>query len=58
MEDAHNIRIFSMAKLALSSIDRISGDDLCWREQSMHKAILIGGIAVLVASNQILEGDL
>ena len=44
-----------MADLAISSIAKLSDDYLTWKEPFVHKAILISGLSVFIASIKLLE---
>lgn len=47
-----------MARLTISAIERSTKDHACWKEPSIHKAILVSGLSVLIASIKLLEKDL
>ncbi|MFL0785029.1 MAG: hypothetical protein AB8A43_02775 [Prochlorococcus sp.] len=47
-----------MARLTLSALDRISKDPSCWRDPMVHRALLISGLSVLTAANQLLRADI
>ncbi len=47
-----------MARLTISALKRVSGDSSCWSEPVVHKALLVSGLSVLLASTILLRGDL
>ena len=47
-----------MAELTISAIDRISENHASWKAPSVHKAILLSGLSLLIAANEVIENDL
>ena len=47
-----------MARLTLSALERASGDPSIWREPTVHQALLISGLSVLVSGLGLLQQDL
>jgi hypothetical protein len=47
-----------MARFTLSALDRISRDPSCWRDPTVHRALLVSGLSVLTAANQLLQTDI
>jgi len=47
-----------MAELTISAIYRISENPASWKEPSVHKAILLSGLSLLIAANEVIENDL
>tara|TARA_B100000131_G_C17863455_1_gene511101 strand:+ start:208 stop:390 length:183 start_codon:yes stop_codon:yes gene_type:complete len=48
----------SLAELAISSIAKISHDSASWREPMVHRAILLSGMSLLIASIKLVNEDL
>ncbi len=47
-----------IANLAISSIAKLSDDCLTWKKPFVHKAILLSGLSVFIASIKLLEEDI
>ena len=47
-----------MARLTLSALERASRDPSCWREPTVHRALLVSGLSVLTESMRRLQHDL
>ncbi len=47
-----------MAKLTISAILRSCKEEDSWKDPSVHRAILVSGLSVLVASSKLIEEDL
>ena len=47
-----------MARLTLSSLERASRDPSCWREPTVHRALLVSGLSVLTEATRRLNEDL
>ncbi len=47
-----------MSLLTISALEKVAQDSSCWKEQIVHKALLISGLSVLTASMQLLKSDL
>ncbi len=47
-----------MSRLTISALEEICQDSSCWKEQIVHKALLVTGLSVLTASTQLLINDL
>ena len=47
-----------MARLTLSALDRASRDPSCWREPTVHRALLVSGLSVLTEATRRLNEDL
>ena len=47
-----------MARLTLSALERASQDPSIWREPTVHRAVLISGLSVLVSGLGLLQQDL
>ena len=47
-----------MALLTLSAVDKAIKDPSSWREPVLYKALLVTGLSVLIASNDLLRKDL
>ena len=47
-----------MARLTLSALERASHDPSCWREPTVHRAILVSGLSVLTEATRRLQEDL
>ncbi len=47
-----------MARLTISAIDRASSDPCCWSDPIVHRALLVSGLSVLIASTRLLNADL
>ena len=47
-----------MARLTLSALERASRDPSCWREPTVHRALLVSGLSVLTDSMRRLQHDL
>ena len=47
-----------MARLTLSALERASRDPSCWREPTVHRALLVSGLSVLTDSMRLLQHDL
>lgn len=47
-----------MARLTLSALERASRDPSCWREPTVHRAILVSGLSVLTEATRRLQEDL
>ena len=44
-----------MARLTLSTLDRLAEDPSCWREPMVHRALLVSGLSVLISSLAVVE---
>ena len=47
-----------LARLTISAIEKARKDPHCWSNPSIHRALIVGGLNVLVSANQILLSDL
>ena len=47
-----------MARLTISAIQKATYDPNCWKEEIVHRAVLITGLSVLLSSTKILKSDL
>ena len=47
-----------MARLTLSALERASRDPSCWREPTVHRALLVSGLSVLTDSMRLPQHDL
>ena len=47
-----------MARLTLSALERASRDPSCWREPTVHRALLVSGLSVLTEATRLLNEDL
>ncbi|MAR07965.1 MAG: hypothetical protein CL862_12815 [Cyanobium sp. NAT70] len=47
-----------MARLTLSALARASRDPSCWREPTVHRALLVSGLSVLTDAARRLNEDL
>ncbi len=47
-----------MARLTISAIQKATYDENCWKEEIVHRALLITGLSVLLSSTKILNSDL
>ena len=47
-----------MARLTLSALERASRDPSCWREPTVHRALLVSGLSVLTGATRPLQHDL
>lgn len=47
-----------LARLTLSALERASGDPSLWREPTVHRAVLISGLSLLVAAMRRLSLEL
>ncbi len=47
-----------MSRLTISALEGVVRDSACWKEQLVHRAVLITGLSVLMASTQLLNDDL
>ena len=47
-----------MARLTLSALERASRDSSCWREPTVHRALLVSGLSVLTEATRRLQHDL
>ena len=47
-----------MARLTLSALERASRDPSCWREPTVHRALLVSGLSVLTEATRRLNEDL
>ena len=47
-----------MARLTLSALERASRDPSCWREPTVHRALLVSGLSVLTEATRRLQHDL
>ena len=47
-----------MARLTLSALERASRDPSCWREPTVHRALLVSGLSVLTEATRRLHEDL
>ena len=47
-----------LARLTISAIDKATEDPSCWSNPKIHKALIITGLNLLVASTQLLMSDL
>ena len=47
-----------MARLTLSALERASRDPACWREPTVHRALLVSGLSVLTEATRRLQHDL
>ncbi|WP_038543682.1 hypothetical protein [Synechococcus sp. KORDI-100] len=47
-----------MARLTMSALERASRDPSCWREPTVHRALLVSGLSVLTESMRRLQHDL
>ena len=47
-----------MARLTLSALERASRDPSCWRDPTVHRALLVSGLSVLTEATRRLQNDL
>ena len=47
-----------MARFTISALDRASKDPSCWKQPVVHRALLVSGLSLLVASAQLLKKEL
>jgi len=47
-----------MSLLTISALEKVTKDSSCWKEQIVHKALLISGLSVLITATQLLDSDL
>ena len=47
-----------LAKLTISAIDKARKNSKCWSDPNIHKALIIVGLNLLVASNELMVADL
>ncbi len=58
MQEYFDSRSSLMARLTISAIDQVTQDPKNWKEPSVHKALLVSGLSVLVASTSLLNQDI
>ncbi|MGC6482158.1 MAG: hypothetical protein ACON4T_01110 [Synechococcus sp.] len=58
MSDAGAARSGVIARLTLSALDRASQDPSCWKDPTVHRALLVSGLSVLTAASGLLNSDL
>ena len=58
MSDNGKPRSAVMARLTLSALDRASQDPACWKDPTVHRALLVSGLSVLTAASGLLKSDL
>ena len=56
--ETHNSSSRLMARLIISALDQITMYKSTWKEPVVHRAILLGGLSVLIQSAQFVENDL
>ena len=47
-----------LAKLTISAIQKARKDPSCWSDPIIHKAVIVTGLNLLVASTELLLADL
>ena len=47
-----------MARLTPSALERVCKDPASWNDPIVHRALLVSGLSVLVASTQLISKDL
>ncbi len=47
-----------MARLTISAIEKSIEDPSSWKESSVHGAILVSGLSVLIAATKLIQNDL
>ena len=47
-----------LAKLTISAIDKARKNSECWSDPNIHKALIITGLNILVASHELIVADL
>ena len=47
-----------MARLTLSLLDKSSKDSSCWSQPTVHFALLVGGLSVLMSSIELVDQEL
>ncbi len=47
-----------LSLLTISALGKVSQDSTCWKEQVVHKAVLVSGLSVLTTATQLLNEDL
>ena len=47
-----------LARLTISALEKATKDPACWKKPIIHKALIISGLNLLVASNYVLLADL
>lgn len=58
MDDSPTSHSAVMARLTLSALKRASRDPSCWREPTVHRALLVSGLSVLTEATLQLKADL
>ncbi|WP_413442448.1 hypothetical protein [Synechococcus sp. MIT S1220] len=58
MDDSSVSHSAVMARLTLSALKRASQDPSCWREPTVHRALLVSGLSVLTEATRQLKADL
>ena len=58
MSDQFDSRSALMARLTISALERVVSDPFCWKEPVVHRALLVSGLSVLLASCELLKVDL
>ena len=47
-----------MARLTLSVLDKASKDSGCWSQPTVHFALLVSGLSILMSSIQLINQEL
>ena len=47
-----------LARLTISAIEKARKDPTCWSDPTIHKALIVTGLNLLVASTELLMSDL
>ena len=47
-----------LARLTISAIEKAQKDPTCWSDPTIHKALIVTGLNLLVASTELLMSDL
>ena len=47
-----------MSLLTISELEKVIQDSCSWKQQVVHKALLVSGLSVLISATQLLNEDL
>ena len=47
-----------LAKLTISALEKATKDPSSWSDPEIHKALIVSGLNLLVASNELILADL
>lgn len=53
--DGHSVL---MARLTISALDEAVKDPNSWKDPLIHRALLVSGLSVLIASTKLINKDL